>query len=130
MNLRNSELPRLRLACVVGRSMHPAFDPGDLVVGVWPSSLKCGDVVLFREPTHELYVIHRVIDITADHVLTRGDSNPRSLTEMIEVDRINAKVILGIPSLGSAILWLRGKIGAIHEYPEQAMPSVRRDQRT
>lgn len=98
--------------------MRPALEPGDLVVGVWPSSLQRGDVVLFHEPLHKFWVIHRVIDVTAGHVRTRGDSNPLSLIEIVRADRIKARVILRVPRMGCAILWLKRNIGAIHEYPE------------
>jgi len=68
--LRFGEL-RLR---VTGSSMIPALWPGDLVtIRSTPSSeLSRGDIVLFFRDRR--FFVHRVLDVSAGSLLTRGDS--------------------------------------------------------
>ncbi len=59
---------------VSGRSMEPALKVGDLVLCV-RSSFKVDDIVVWCVgPTY--CVIHRVIEVTGNSVVTKGDNNP------------------------------------------------------
>ena len=115
MNRRSLRPSGLGLACVAGTSMRPALRPGDLVVTTRPATLRHGDVVLFREPTRRLRVIHRIVEFDRDSVITRGDNNPPGLTERVLVNSIEAKVGLKIPWLGHLVLWLQPRTGATYE---------------
>lgn len=65
-------------------SMHPAIDPGDLVVAeqVQPTDIRNDDVITFRAPTgdHAPYT-HRVVrtlyDADGPQFITQGDSNAK-----------------------------------------------------
>ena len=115
MTRRSLRPSGLGLACVAGTSMRPALRPGDLVVTTRPATLRHGDVVLFREPTRRLAVVHRIMDVDGDAVITRGDNNRPGLTERVPVNSIEAKVRLRIPWLGHLVLWLQSRTGATHE---------------
>ena len=98
---------RVRVACVAGTSMLPTLRPGDLVLGARPTALQPGDIILFREPDWGLDIIHRIVDVAGDRITTRGDNNPASVTETVTTDRVAAKVILRLPRIGYAILWIK-----------------------
>lgn len=115
MNPHSLRLSGLGLACVAGTSMRPALRPGDLVVTTRPATLCDGDVVLFREPARRLTVIHRIVEVDGDIVVTRGDNNRPGLTERVPMNVIEAKVGLRIPWLGHLVLWFQRRIGATHE---------------
>jgi signal peptidase I len=95
--------------------MWPALRPGDLVVTVRASTPRHGDVVLFREPRRRLPVVHRIVDIDGDAVITRGDNNRPGLIERVSMNSIEAKVRLRIPWLGHLGLWLRRRTGGTYE---------------
>lgn len=107
MTGRRMAAPRLRVALVDGQSMRPAFNPGDLVVGVRPTSLRRGDVVLFHERSQERYVIHRIVEVRGRDMITRGDNNPPAVTETVTPERIEARVVLRMPWIGRGILWMQ-----------------------
>ena len=115
MNQRSLRLPGLGLACVAGRSMWPALRPGDLVVTIRPTTLRPGDVVVFREAMHCIPVIHRIVALHGETVTTRGDNNPPGLSESVLLNSIEAKVGLKIPWLGHLVLWLQPRTGATYE---------------
>jgi len=65
------------LLLVSGNSMLPTYRTGDLVLGVatYLVGYMVGDVVVwFATVTHG--VIHRVVNVTGDYVVTKGDNNP------------------------------------------------------
>jgi len=61
---------------VAGESMHPALHAGDLCLVRRAAPVRVGDMILYREPAHASSVMHRVIGMKADRLVTRGDANP------------------------------------------------------
>ena len=61
-----------------GQSMSPTFRPGQLLY-VRPAAheLEPGDVVVYRDPEQEGYVVHRVVSRGGESLVTRGDANAR-----------------------------------------------------
>lgn len=62
-----------------GSSMHPLFQPGDLLE-VLPYSGRIvdrGDVIVFYCPCEERTIVHRVATIGRQGIRTRGDNNAR-----------------------------------------------------
>ncbi len=90
------------LAIVEGYSMWPTYDNGDilLVVGVEPSDLEIGDVIIYRKYDGTL-VVHRVVDksfVDGKWVFrTKGDNNsypdPYPVWEDQVVGRVLGKLI-------------------------------------
>ena len=99
-----------RPTLIVGPSMRPAFDTGDIVVTapVSPETLQVGDVIRFR--TEEGSIVHRVRGVQRDEAglvfITRGDGNnvddPAVLPEQIE-----GRMVLLIPKVGWPALAMR-----------------------
>jgi signal peptidase len=96
------------LAIVEGHSMWPTYDDGDilLIVGVNPSDLKVGDVIVYRKYDGTL-VVHRIVDKSFINgkwaFRTQGDNNPYPdpylVWENQVVGRVEARLI---PKVGVA----------------------------
>jgi signal peptidase len=90
------------LAIVEGYSMRPTYDDGDIlfIVGVRPSDLKVGDVIIYRKYDGTL-VVHRIVEkIFTDgkwFFRTKGDNNPYPdpylVGEEQVVGRVEARLI-------------------------------------
>ncbi|GAB4342248.1 MAG: hypothetical protein Kow0089_17230 [Desulfobulbaceae bacterium] len=61
-----------------GPSMYPTLRPSDLleIVSCANGTVQQGDIVCFSSPVDGKNVIHRVIEVSADGIRTRGDNNP------------------------------------------------------
>lgn len=93
------------IVAVESNSMVPTFYRGDILVlqGVPAGSLEVGDVIVFSPPSHEVPVVHRIIDINPDGTFqTQGDANPGQIwyEKSIKASQIHGKEILIIPLLG------------------------------
>ncbi|MCX8179695.1 MAG: signal peptidase I [Candidatus Aenigmarchaeota archaeon] len=76
------------------------FRKGDVLVikGVEREKLKVGDVIVFDIEEQKIPIVHRIIKIDGEKIITKGDHNP--VADPWEVKRIHGKVIFIIPFLG------------------------------
>jgi hypothetical protein len=80
----------------VGPSMHPTLKPGDgieLYTYRAPEEIKVGDVISYPHPKGTTDVVHRIVAIKADGVITRGDNNNKTDPYTVPFDQITGKVI-------------------------------------
>ncbi len=112
------------MAVVDGYSMCPSLREGDLVIGVKPSHIEPGDVIIYRSRTGDKLIIHRVIRVVTvngkHYYVTKGDNNPApDYMEFagnlgVPEDRVEAKVlrvngaVVKIPYIGYLSLWYHG----------------------
>ena len=93
-------------------SMEPAIPVGGIVVikPVDPETLRIGDVICFRlsEPTS---ITHRIINITEEGFITKGDANEDPDTWIVKKENVVGKVIATIPYLGYLGHFVRTPIG-------------------
>lgn len=61
---------------VRGTSMLPTYHSGDLVLAYRSPEVRAGQVAVFRAPSGG-YVIHRVVAIEGERLITRGDDHDR-----------------------------------------------------
>ena len=76
--------------------MYPTLKPGDglkLQPYKIDSEVKIGDVISYPHPGRPHDVVHRIIRLTADGVITRGDNNNRIDPYVVAYDDIIGKVI-------------------------------------
>ncbi len=90
---------------VVSGSMEPALSPGDMILIRRESEYREGDVICFRDDGD--FVTHRLVGRTADGAVTKGDANNIPDPEPVRPEQIAGRVVLVIPRLGSAALFLR-----------------------
>jgi signal peptidase I len=83
--------------------MVPAYEDGDLVITRPFKTLRLHDVVMFQEPVHEIFIIHRIIRVDRNYVITKGDTNREPDPLTLAKAQINGKVCMKIPKIGSFI---------------------------
>jgi signal peptidase len=96
-------------AVVITGSMEPAVNAGDLVIIRQQSSYQVGDIVAYEESTP---VTHRIVQVTEDGFVTKGDANNTTDDEVAREEVIGS-VVATVPSVGHAILYLQTPVGMI-----------------
>ena len=79
-------------------SMEPTIMADDLIIVAERDGYEVDDIVVYQSGS--ILVVHRIIGIDGDTVVTQGDAN-RAADEPIEVSMIKGKVIAIVPLLGS-----------------------------
>jgi len=93
------------MGAVSSSSMWPTLEKGDLafIRGIEKEEIKAGDIVVYRLGGE--FIIHRVVRLRDETLVTRGDANPRS-DQPIGYDKVIGRVVmikdnpLRIPYLG------------------------------
>ncbi len=82
-------------ASVEGVSMYPVFQNGALTFYTQPVNVQVGNIIIYRSPYYDNYVIHRVIRINQDNsYVTQGVDK---ITNPLPDNRIGLEPINGIP---------------------------------
>lgn len=97
-------------AVVLSGSMEPALSVGDLLIVAESDSYAVGDVVVFQD--ERIAVTHRIVSMTEEEVITRGDANNTD-DEPMEPNRIKGKVVLAIPLVGHLVNLIKTPVGTI-----------------
>lgn len=101
-----------------GPSMYPTLKPGDglkLEPYKNDSEVKIGDVISYPYPGRPHDVVHRIIKLKADGVITRGDNNNKIDPYVVAYDDIIGKVT-AVKRKSRFIAIIGGRIGfCIHK---------------
>jgi len=73
---------------------------GDMLVVVRPDSIKLGDVVIYQRADARYTIIHRVVAITEEGYVIKGDNNAKEDPGIIRNEQILGKAVLVTPLLG------------------------------
>ncbi|HWS29711.1 MAG TPA: signal peptidase I [Clostridia bacterium] len=88
---------------VLSSSMEPAISAGDVVVtkACDPNAVSVGDIITFRPYAGTgVLLTHRVVEITDEGLLTRGDANNMNDENPILPQASISRVVLVIPFIG------------------------------
>lgn len=88
------------MTVVLSGSMEPELSVDDLLIVKPADAYEVGDVVVFQ--TQRTAVVHRIVSINGDEIITRGDANT-SDDEPITKANIKGKVVCAIPFVGIII---------------------------
>ena len=95
-------------AVVLSGSMEPAVSVGDLlIISEW-NNYQVGDIVVYQ--SGRIAVTHRIVSISGDEVITRGDAN-NAEDEPISLERIKGKVVMIIPYVGYLVKIIKTPLG-------------------
>ena len=72
---------------------------GDLLLVIKPQDLKVGDIVIYQRDAASFTIVHRVVQIDGDKIVTKGDNNPGPDTPIIR-QNVQGKVVFAVPVLG------------------------------
>lgn len=100
--------------CVVERgdisgSMEPAISVNDMVVVCETDDYQIGDVISFK--SDRSVVTHRIVEITTDGYLTKGDANNTVDFAPVDKDDIVGMVMYTIPRIGILLGYLQTPLG-------------------
>src|SRR5688572_23279489 len=95
---------------VNGSSMEPGFHLGDLVILRKAPTYQVGDVVTYRDPKLDAYIIHRIIAIDGEQFVLQGDNNPWIDAYHPASEEVLGKKWLHAPNLGQGMAWFRKPI--------------------
>ena len=97
-------------AVIVGGSMEPAIDFGDMVLIRRQGAYELGDVVTFKPESGRSVVTHRVVEVTSSGYITQGDANNARDPE-VTPDQMIGRVVRTIPGVGKIILFFQRPLG-------------------
>ena len=97
-------------AVILSGSMEPALKVNDLVFIREEENYAPGDIVVFQSGTDR--IIHRIVSIDGETVLTRGDANPVA-DSPIHISQIKGVLVLRVPGLGALARVLKTPAGII-----------------
>jgi len=95
-------------------SMEPTIPVGSIVVikPANPETLKVGDIICFKVETERpTTVTHRIIGITSQGFITKGDANEDPDTWIVKKQDVIGEVIAIIPYIGYLGYFVRTPIG-------------------
>lgn len=96
----------IRPCAVMSGSMEPNLPTWSLCfinTRVSYDSIQIGDIVVYQRHSDSTRIIHRVISIEADGMVTKGDANPVSDGLSVGRDNLYGKNLFHIPYLGYCI---------------------------
>lgn len=97
-------------AVVLSGSMEPEISVGDLLIVSKQESYEVGDVVVFQDG--KLAVTHRIVSISENEVITRGDANNID-DDPITLDDIKGAVVCVIPCVGRLVNMIKTPLGTL-----------------
>ena len=95
---------------VLSGSMEPELSVGDLLIVREEQAYAEGDIVVYQ--SGRMAVVHRIVEIGDDYVITRGDANTAS-DAPISPDAIKGRVIRILPLVGYPVWALKSPLGVI-----------------
>lgn len=100
----------IRTAVVMSGSMEPAIETGSLIfINGKDTDVKKGDIIAFKSGSLE--VVHRIIDVTEDGYVTKGDNNSSADVGILPETCVEGTVMFSIPKVGYAVKWLPSAFG-------------------
>ena len=97
-------------AVVLSGSMEPEISVGDLLIIAEQNSYEVGDVVVFQDGN--IAVTHRIVFISEDEVITRGDANNTD-DAPIAPEHIMGEVVCVIPLVGYLANMIKTPLGTL-----------------
>ena len=91
-------------ALVLTGSMEPTFSADDLIFVKEADSFEVGDIVVYQSGS--MLVVHRVVEITEDALITQGDAN-NTADEPVAPEAIKGIVLGWLPKAGPAVRLLK-----------------------
>ena len=92
----------IKAAVVMTGSMEPTININDFVILNRPKDIKVNDIVSYKDKDNKNEVLHRVVSINNDEIITKGDAN-NVTDEPINRNQVTGVYIGKIKYLGKII---------------------------
>lgn len=100
-------------ATVVSGSMADAIDTGDFIITRAQDEYAVGDVIMFYEAESNTYITHRIILVSGDTFVTKGDANNAQDDFSVPVSEVVGKVVSVWRGFGKVITFLQSPLGLV-----------------
>ena len=109
----SSKMGATNFLVVLSESMSPTINMGDLIVTTPADGddIGIGDVVAFKNGNKNIPITHRVVNITEEGFITKGDANEDPDIQIRTGREVEGKVIFWIPFLGYLVHYVRSPLG-------------------
>ena len=97
-------------AVVLSGSMEPALSVGDLIIVSKDKPYAEQDLVVYQQ--NNTLVVHRVISIEEETIVTKGDAN-NVADSPVEKSAVKGTVIAAVPMVGNAVNFVKTPMGTI-----------------
>ena len=91
-------------ALVLTGSMEPTIMADDMIFVKEADSFAPGDIVVFQSGS--MLVVHRVVEVTGDSLITQGDAN-NAVDDPVAISDVKGIVLSWIPGAGPAVRLLK-----------------------
>ena len=98
------------MSVVLTGSMEPELSAGDLIVVASKDHYNVDDIVVYQ--SNGILIVHRILSIDAETVITQGDSN-NTPDEPIQLSDIKGAVRFSIPMVGRLVSFFKTPIGIL-----------------
>ncbi len=88
------------VSVVLSGSMEPTLHVNDIVVIRETDTVQVGDIIVYQDK--DSLVIHRVIEVSGDSIITKGDAN-NAADEAITQTQVKGVMVASIPGMGAAV---------------------------
>ena len=95
---------------VLSGSMEPELQVNDMIIVTAKDSYGVGDVVVYQ--SYGTLIVHRIISIDGEAVITRGDAN-QTPDPAIKLSDIKGEVVASVPYVGLILSFIRSPLGII-----------------
>lgn len=99
----------IKVAIVLTGSMEPTLEINDFVIIKKSNNIKVNDIVSYKDDNSSKEVLHRVIKINKDEIITKGDAN-NTEDKPININKVTGIYIGKIKYLGNIISFISKSI--------------------
>ena len=84
-----------RIFYVLTESMVPVINSGDFVSGIPVDyeDVKIGDIVTYKNRSKEITICHRVVELTEEGLVLKGDNNVGADTEKVREEDVGYRIV-------------------------------------
>ena len=99
----------IKTAVILTGSMEPTLNINDFVIMKKPNSIKVGNIVSYKVNNSDNEVLHRVIKVNNNEIITKGDAN-NTEDQAINKNQVTGIYICKIKFLGNVISFIKKPI--------------------